>query len=80
MEEKCDICGKDWSIKVDGKHIYCAKHYVENEDEECLYEDLAGITEGYQVGKSKESSKKILKEIKKKHPEFLKRYEQEKDK
>jgi len=37
--EKCEVCGKDWDIKI-GDHCYCAVHYVENENEECLYWDL----------------------------------------
>ncbi len=75
--DKCEICGKDWDIKVDGKHVYCAKHYVENEDGECLYCDLNNIMQGMNVGKSEESSKKILAEIKKKCPNHLKKYKKE---
>ena len=74
--DKCEICGKDWDMKVDN-HTYCAAHYVENESEECLYWDIYGIMEGNRIGKSEQSSKKILEEIKKKYPDHIKRYEKE---
>ncbi len=75
--EKCEICGEDWDIKVDGKHIYCAEHYVENEGDECLYWDVVSIMDGRILGKSKNSSKKIFEEIKKKYPNLLERYKKE---
>ncbi|MDP7140743.1 MAG: hypothetical protein QF362_02395 [Candidatus Woesearchaeota archaeon] len=75
--DKCEICGKDWDIKVDGKHTYCAKHYVENEDKECLYWDVFHIMQGGKMGKSEDSSKRIFEEIKKKCPNHMKRYKEE---
>ncbi len=74
--EKCEICGKNWDIKVNN-HIYCAVHYVENEGEECLSWDIYGIMGGNRIGKSEQSSKRIFEEIEKKYPEYIKRYEKE---
>ncbi|MBS3145913.1 hypothetical protein J4414_03875 [Candidatus Woesearchaeota archaeon] len=74
--DKCEICGEDWDMKS-GNHTYCAVHYVENEDEECLYWDLHGIEEGNDIGRTLESQARIWEEIKKKYPEHLKRYYRE---
>jgi len=68
--EKCIKCKKESDIKVDNYH-YCAFHYVEAEGEGCLEYDLEYIAEGKILGKNKESTKRIVKEIKKRCPSLI---------
>lgn len=50
-------------------HEYCAVHYVENEDKECIYEFIR-CSEGL-VG-SEARTRTILTELKRKYPELTK--------
>ncbi len=74
-EEKCEICGKKADMIVDN-HIYCALHYVENEGEECLRNDLMFVSGGAKLGISEESTKRILAEIKKKYPKLAEEWKE----
>ncbi len=74
--EKCEICGRKGDIKV-GTHTYCAVHYVENEDKECIYWHFHGIMIKKQVNKHE---RKILSEIRKKYPQFMERFKKERQK
>ena len=75
--DKCKICGKNGEMKVDNRYTYCIQHYVENEDDECLYWNLNRIMQEAKEGKLKESTKKLLAEINKKCPNHLKRYKED---
>lgn len=71
---KCKICGKKAAKIVEGGETQlCAKHYVEQEDEECLKADLQMDIEDH--GKIIEP-KEVQLEIKKQKPAL---YEQLKD-
>ncbi len=74
-EEKCEICEKEPDMKVDN-HTYCALHYVENEGKECLRNDLMFVSEESKLGISKESTKRILAEIKKKYPKLAEEWKE----
>jgi len=63
--KKCKICGTDYDIVLSNTPL-CAKHYVEKEDDECLHWDIVMAKNGAQVGRSKESSERIVAEIEKK--------------
>jgi len=69
--EKCVKCKKDFDIMIENNPL-CAFHYVENEGEDCLVYDIEYAVEGKTLGKNKESTKKILKEIRKKYPDLAK--------
>ena len=68
---KCEICGEKTYLILNN-HAYCLKHYIENEEEECLYWHFDSLM----ISRDPES-KKVLKEIKKKYPHFQKRYKEE---
>jgi len=72
---KCEICGKEADMLVDN-HKYCALHYVENEGEECLENDLRFVSGGAKLGISEESAKRILAEIKKKYPKLAEKWKE----
>ena len=71
--EKCEVCGEEWDVRTEG-HVYCAAHYAENEDAECLYWDVVRIKNGGILGRSPASSERILEEILKRNPGHLARY------
>lgn len=74
--EVCELCDAEVDMMVDS-HGYCAKHFVDKDDAECLYWSFHALMQGNFRGRSVQSSKIILDEIKKKHPEFLKKYEKQ---
>ena len=55
-------------MRVDN-HKYCAIHYVENEDKECIYEFIR-CSEGLAGSEARIGT--ILIELKRKHPELIK--------
>jgi hypothetical protein len=75
--DKCKICGKKavTTIVIKGNRVHlCAKHYVKQEDEECLKWDL--LRDIYDYNKINEP-KEVQLEIKKQKPnlyESLKQY------
>jgi hypothetical protein len=67
----------DYDI-ISDKKAYCAKHYVESEDEECLFWDLYLMMEESQSRTLEEKSKRILAEIKRSYPNLIAKYEESK--
>jgi hypothetical protein len=77
IKGKCDFCENNYEMRA-GKHYYCARHYVDTEPEECLYEDMRIIflsDEKVLIGHSKEVTDHVLEEIKKRYPELYKEAE-----
>lgn len=62
--EKYEICGKEADMIVDNR-AFCAAHYVKNEGEECLRNDLMFVSEGSKLGISEEIARmeRIIREI-----------------
>ena len=69
--DKCEVCGEEGDIRA-GVHVYCAVHYVENEDEECLFWNFYALMEKQDLSMHENN---LLVEIKKKYPGFMKRYD-----
>ena len=82
--EKCELCNNKGEMRVGTypwgsyKQIYCIKHYVNKENEECLYHsDLDVIFDKKKEGKLNNFDKKLLKEIEKQHPDLVDMYKKE---
>lgn len=74
--DACIVCGKTVAI-ISGSKRYCSFHYVENEPWQCLFEDLRLIAQGFKVGNSDKHRKEIINELKKRHPEVVKKAQEE---
>lgn len=72
--EKCRHCKNPTDIIIDNKHPYCAKHYVEQEELECLEYDIEYAQDSFFKAWKPELTKKIMQEIKKQHPELIKKW------
>ena len=72
--ERCEICQAEADMQVN-IHPYCAKHYVENEGEECLYWSLHAMVDKNlsNVNTLEEKWERIFEEIKKNYPQLIQR-------
>ncbi len=70
--EKCEVCGRDSVIVLDGKPL-CSKDYVDQDDEECLHWEAVRLNDEIKNGSTNTRSREILAEIMKKYPNILSR-------
>ena len=68
----CIVCNQD-SVTILRENPYCARHYVENEETECLHAYALTFSEEVKKGQADEKAKRIFTEILKRYPNILSR-------
>ena len=68
----CIVCNQD-SVTILRENPYCARHYVENEEKECLHAYALTFSEEVKKGQADEKAKRIFTEILKRYPNILSR-------
>ena len=73
LMELCTICNKAADLHKGSKAL-CAQHYVEMSDEDTLYWDLHALLKEDMIGNTRDSPRRLLEAIKRKHSHLLQRY------